>query len=74
MITPEGKTPVATITALAYDTPGDVLLMSKMYPIIAPAELPMISGALRLVFSASTAMAMVVTKAMAYGRMERSWA
>ena len=62
-----------TIIAPAYDTHGEVLLMSKMYPMIAPAEQPIISGALRPVFPTSTATTMVVMKAMAYGGMERSW-
>jgi len=45
-----------------------------MYPAIPTAELPMMNGALRFVFSANTATEMVVMKAVMYGGIESSCA
>ena len=74
MIGPPGKIPAATTIVPAYDSPGQRLVRSIIYPTIATEELPMMNGALRPVLSANIAMYMVVMKAMALGGIESSCA
>jgi len=73
-IAPAGKMPVTATTAPAYDTPGQRLVRSMIYPTIPTAELPTMNGALCFVLSANTAIYMVAMKAMANGGIESSCA
>ena len=57
-----GKVPAETMIVPTYDIPDQRLVRSIMYPTIPTTELPMMNGALRFVFSANTAMVMVVMK------------
>jgi hypothetical protein len=62
MIAPAGNMPAAAKIVPPYDIPGQRLVRSSIYPTTPTAELQMMNGALRLVFSANTAVDIVVMK------------
>ena len=61
----EGWIPPAAKTVPAYDKPGRLLVMRRIYPMIAKEEVETMNIALRFVLSAITATDMVTTKANA---------
>ena len=74
MIARAGKVPAATTIVPAYDIPDQRPVRSMMYPTMPIAELPIMNGALRLVFSANMVMDKVVMKATTWGGTESSCA
>lgn len=65
MMAVEGNIPATARIVPVYDSPGQRLVMSKMYPTRATVEPQMMNGALRFFFSTNTATVIVVTKARA---------